>query len=179
MSSLEKVAASLLRTKPHAQQSSSSATTVQSFWATPPKRKPYNIQYETQALERAGNVKKILGDGKFRSQLESILQGQLNEPQKRHLTRAQDDAETSFTLRPIVPMPPGIGTSPSHLDSGNCIIHINDLRGALSSKYTVAEHQLRCKVASMCRLVNLYQWNELLSGCISVSSICCHNPIAM
>lgn len=52
---------------------------------------------------------------------------------------------------------------------GEPIIPINDLRGAAASKYTVAERDQRCKLASVYRLVQMFGWSQLIYNHITVS----------
>ena len=59
----------------------------------------------------------------------------------------------------------------SHRQRTAGVIPINDLRGSLSSKYSVAERQERCKLAALYRLVDLFGLGDGISGHISVSGV--------
>ena len=48
----------------------------------------------------------------------------------------------------------------SHTQRTAGVIPINDLQGSLSSKYSVAERQGRCKLAALYRLVDLFGWSD-------------------
>ena len=61
----------------------------------------------------------------------------------------------------------------SHRQRTAGVVPINDLRGSLSSKYSVAERQERCKLAALYRLVDLFGLGDGISGHISVSGVRC------
>ena len=109
----------------------------------------------------------------FHSELENILRGQL---------------EGTGELKKTMPQSPGaispgraeMGHKSRHPSSkvasmmgggigGEPVIPINDLRGTDASKYTVAERDQRCKLASVYRLVHMFGWSQLIYNHITVS----------
>jgi hypothetical protein len=51
----------------------------------------------------------------------------------------------------------------------NCVVPINDIRGVESMGYAKGEKILRCKLAAVYRLMDLYGWTQGIYNQISVS----------
>ena len=133
------------------------------------EKRAYTLQRDFCVLEREKRVSKILGSHAFRTELEGILRGQLDgsrSPPKpsRALSSLQENvalAAGSQTAR--------IGGAGGGSSAASSVIPINDLRGARSSRYVLSERQLRCKLASLCRLVDWFRWSHLVDNHVSVS----------
>ena len=141
----------------------------------PKKKTPYSIQRDYRVLEREKRVTTILNDERFRSELESILQGQKDSsthPKMTNLQKLQDEASSSSPRR--VSRATGVVGSTTA-----AVIPIDDLRGVSGSKYTVAERQMRCKLAAVYRLVDLFGWSQLIYNSITVSCMGESNPYAI
>ena len=50
----------------------------------------------------------------------------------------------------------------------NCVVPINDIRGVESMGYAKGEKILRCKVAAVYRLMDLYGWTQGIHNHITV-----------
>lgn len=57
----------------------------------------------------------------------------------------------------------------SNTRSGHCLIPINDIRGVDGIRYTKLEKLLRCKLAAVYRLIDLYGWSENIYNHVTVS----------
>ena len=130
------------------------------------EKRAYTLQRDFCVLEREKRVSKILGSHAFRAELEGILQGQLDgsrSPPKpsRALRSLQESVVPTSTVEAARRGPGGPAAS--------SVIQINDLRGARSSRYVLHERQLRCKLASLCRLVDWFKWSQLVDNHVSVS----------
>lgn len=131
-----------------------------------------------ELLKKRQKVTVLLRNEQFRAELEEILKGQLGgDPQPRKPRRFHDISEAQFNpmnslgnLRGNIPRR---GSSYGGVAMGNNIIPINDLRGENASKYTIAERQLRCKLASLYRLVDWLGWGQLIYNHITVSNLLC------
>lgn len=52
----------------------------------------------------------------------------------------------------------------------NCVLPINDIRGVESMGYAKGEKILRCKLAAVYRLIDLYGWTQNIHNHITVSN---------
>ena len=139
----------------------------------PTKTHSYVLQRDFKVLEREQKVTTLLGSEAFRSELENILRGQLEGTGEPKKTRPQSPGAMSPgrlemghksrhpSAKVTSVMGGGVGGEP--------IIPINDLRGTDASKYTVAERDQRCKLASVYRLVHMFGWSQLIYNHITVS----------
>jgi len=120
-------------------------------------------------LKKRQKVTTMLGNLQFKSELEEILKGQLSGGQPEH------SKPRKFHVADYdVDMLPGKGSRRRSQFTGvtggaTNIIPINDLRGVNASKYTVAERLLRCKLASLYRLVDWFGWGHIIYNHITVS----------
>ena len=131
------------------------------------EKRAYTLQRDLGVLQRERRVTKILGSHAFRSELEGILQGQLDGPPKpsRALSNLQENVAPAAVVEATLRGAPGAGgTAPA-----TSVIPINDLRGARTSRYVLSERQLRCKLASLCRLVDWFRWSRPIDNHLSVS----------
>lgn len=121
-----------------------------------------------ELLKKRQKVTTILGNDQFRAELEGILKGQLggNGQPRRPRQFCHDISETQFDTTGMQGKMPRHG---SFTGMGSHIIPINDLRGANASKYTIAERQLRCKLASLYRLIDWLGWGQSIYNHITVS----------
>ena len=125
---------------------------------------------ETQQL-----VSRTLQNQAYRAELEGILQNQLKEPGPR---KAKTLPQKLQTLQENVVPAAAVEAAHRHhasLATGSMattVTPINDLRGTRASRYTLAERQLRCKLASLCRLVDWFGWSQLTHNHVSVSAAC-------
>jgi len=129
-------------------------------------------------LKKRQKVTTMLGNLQFRSELEEILKGQLSGGQPEHSKPRQFhviDYDADM-------LPRKNSRCRSKVAGGaTSIIPINDLRGVNASKYTVAERLLRCKLASLYRLVDWFGWGHIIYNHITVSVrvLCMLYPLFM
>ena len=129
------------------------------------EKRAYGLQRDFRVLEREQRVTKILGSHAFRAELEGILQGQLEgSPKSRALRSLQDNVVPAAAVEAAHRR-----ASAGLTAGGSPVLPINDLRGVRSSRYALAERQLRCKLASLCRLVDWFGWSQLVQNHVSVS----------
>lgn len=55
--------------------------------------------------------------------------------------------------------------------ASNCVVPINDIRGVESMGYAKGEKIIRCKLAAVFRLMDLYGWTQGIYNQVSVSII--------
>ena len=143
------------------------AQTVNMAWVTPTSsktgRRSYVLQRDFRVLEQEQRVTKILNSGAFRSELEGIIKSQVEGSRRpprlsKSIQRLQDNAASG-----------GHGQRTSSPQATSPVLPINDLRGVNASKYTLAERHLRCKLAAVYRLVDLFGWSQLIHNHITVS----------
>lgn len=134
------------------------------LFITGKNKTPYSIQRDYRVLEREKRVTTILSNDSFRAKLESILQAQKDgsaQLKRTNLQKLQQDATT----------PPNRSskTTGAIRSATETIISIDDLRGVIASKYTLAEKQTRCKLAAVYRLIEMFGWSQLIYNSITVS----------
>lgn len=134
------------------------------------EKRPYGLQRDFRLLEREQRVTKILGSHAFRAELEGILQGQLDSsrspPKLRAIGRLQDNVIPATAVEAAHRG----GVAGLSGPGGQSVLPVNDLRGARASRYILSERQLRCKLASLCRLVDWFGWSQLVQNHVSVSA---------
>lgn len=136
------------------------------FSQPPKKRSTYGLQRDYRILERERKVSAVLLENTtFRKELEEILQVQL-DGKKGPLPPTRPSPDQWLT---------DISNRPSHqgarqpvADARETVIPINDLRGIAVSKYTLAQRELRCKLAAVYRLADLFGWNQITHSHITV-----------
>ena len=140
---------------------------------TPPSskkgRRSYVLQRDFRVLEREQRVTRILNSGAFRSELEGIMKSQIDgsrRPPKlsKAIQRLQENVVEATASRH------GQGTASLQVTvPAQPVLPIDDLRGVNASKYTLAERHLRCKLAAVYRLVDMFGWSQLIHNHITVS----------
>jgi ribulose-5-phosphate 4-epimerase/fuculose-1-phosphate aldolase len=142
------------------------------FYGDPAKKspkKPYVVLRDVQNLQQRKRVSQLLQTESFISELEGILKNQVENNAVPKLRRP----EKNTSAVPVPPPPPPMAHGSYSALSGRPLTHplgitpINDLRGSLSSKYSVAERQERCKLAALYRLVDLFGLGDGIYGHIS------------
>jgi len=102
-------------------------------------------------MERRKRVEAIMGSKMFREELEKIIEQQMRE----------GGPGTGTLLQQISDM---MGSTSSWRGSmfrgGSCSIPINDIRGVDTIAYAKGEKFMRCKLAALYRLVDLFGWSQ-------------------
>ncbi|XP_067003897.1 protein hu-li tai shao isoform X2 [Anabrus simplex] len=116
------------------------------------KMRPADIDADMREMERRKRVEMIMNSRLFREELERIIETQL-----------KDGSGPAGLLQQISDM---MGYQGGRLQSGNvfrssnCVVPINDIRGVESMGYAKGEKILRCKLAAVYRLMDLYGWTQ-------------------
>lgn len=134
----------------------------------PQKRSTYGLQRDYRVLEREKKVTAVLENHGFRSELENILQGQLQGKMRPNTRPSPDQWQVDLHQSTLNP-----GAQQPVAGHGEVVMPINDLSGLLASKYTTAERERRCKLAAVYRLVDMFGWTQLIYNHITV----CYNGI--
>lgn len=121
--------------------------------------KPSDIEQDIKEMERRKRVDMIMNSRVFREELERIIEGQF-------CTETGPLAGLS-ALHQVTELLQTGGFTSSTLRSAPATIPINDIRGVDSLKYNNAEKLLRCKVAAVYRLVDLFGWSQNIYNHIS------------
>jgi len=121
--------------------------------------RPPDIEQDMKEMERRKRVKQLIMESQvFKDELERIIESQMNEG---YLPSTLSALQQVTEL--ISPKPGGL-----NVFGHNTTIPINDIRGVDAFKYDKHEKQLRCKLASVYRLVDLYGWSQLIYNHITV-----------
>ncbi|XP_050312937.1 protein hu-li tai shao isoform X2 [Anthonomus grandis grandis] len=113
------------------------------------KIRPADIDADVREMERRKRVDLIMNSKLFREELERIIETQL-----------KDGSGTSGLLQQISDMV-GVNKQAGNVfKSSSCVIPINDIRGIESMGYGKGEKILRCKLAAVFRLIDLYGWTQ-------------------
>lgn len=121
--------------------------------------KPSGIEQDIKEMERRKRVEMIMNSQLFREELERIIEGQF-------CTETSPIAGLS-ALHQVTELLQRGGFTSSTLRTGPSIIPINDIRGVDALKYDKAEKLLRCKTASVYRLIDLHGWSQNIYNHIS------------
>uniref|UniRef100_A0A5S6QGI3 Class II aldolase/adducin N-terminal domain-containing protein n=1 Tax=Trichuris muris TaxID=70415 RepID=A0A5S6QGI3_TRIMR len=117
-------------------------------------QRPAVIKEDLNEMERRKRVQQILESKAFREELEQLILSEKN--QGSGVDRLKTLEQLSQLILPSSPARhPSIGAVRSVV-----ILPIADLRGAEVSKFTKQERILRNKLASLYRLIDLFQWSQ-------------------
>ncbi|XP_059485021.1 protein hu-li tai shao isoform X3 [Neocloeon triangulifer] len=121
------------------------------------KMRPADIDADVKEMERRKRVEAIMNSRLFREELERIIEVQMRDGGggTGGLMQQISDIIGASSSR-------GMGAGPRH-----CVLPINDIRGVESMAYAKGEKLLRCKVAAIYRLLDLYGWTQGISGHIT------------
>ncbi|CAF0893814.1 unnamed protein product [Rotaria sp. Silwood1] len=118
--------------------------------------RPADVIEDMRQMGQRQRVKTILNSKEFRDELEAIINDALKHgPHPASLIALQQISEL---LLPHTSR----WTTVSSLSraGGSVIVPINDIRGVDSQGYSKSERLLRCKLASLYRLVDLFGWSQ-------------------
>jgi len=118
--------------------------------------RPADVVEDMRQMGQRQRVKTILNSREFRDELEEIITDALKHgPHPASLIALQQISEL---LLPHTSR----WTTVSSLSraGGSVIVPINDIRGVDSQGYSKSERLLRCKLASLYRLVDLFGWSQ-------------------
>lgn len=127
-------------------------------------KRPEEILRDVRGLKLRQRVSLVLGDEILREELEeSIKNSTLNGVTKLDTIRAYQD----ILLPALQPSLVSVGSGGG---GGSTVLPINDIRGEHTGSYTKNERILRCKLASVYRLIDIFGWSEAIFNHISVSA---------
>lgn len=132
-------------------------------------QRPAHIKNDIKEMDRNKRVSLILNSQAFREELEAIIDSQLKSgPHPASLLALQQISEL------VLPQSRFNQSTGRSLGGGrygstgtSCVIPVADIRGSDSVNYTKGEKALRCKLASLYRLVDLHGWTHLIYNHIS------------
>ncbi|UYV68604.1 add-1 [Cordylochernes scorpioides] len=119
--------------------------------------RPPDIEQDVKEMERRKRVEMIMNSQVFREELERIIESQLSEGYVPASLSALHQA-TQLLL------PRGAPSGPINRTA----IPINDIRGVDGLRYAKGEKLLRCKLAALYRLLDLYGWADSMANNITV-----------
>ena len=133
--------------------------------------RPYVIERDVVKLTQSRRVSELLNSEEFVSKVENILQKQVTSSFRSNFGGLKDGPPPP---PPPPPVPPALSVSaaPYHTHTTTMVRPINDLRGTLAKRYSKTEQELRCKLASVYRLVDYFGWSQLVYNHITVSFTC-------
>ncbi|KYM97567.1 Protein hu-li tai shao [Cyphomyrmex costatus] len=122
------------------------------------KMRPADIDADMREMERRKRVEMMMNSRIFREELERIIE-----------TQMRDGAGPSGLLQQISDMMGAQGArfNGNVFKNSNCVLPINDIRGVESMGYAKGEKVLRCKMAAVFRLLDLYGWTQGVGGQIT------------
>ncbi|XP_070153808.1 uro-adherence factor A isoform X2 [Polyergus mexicanus] len=122
------------------------------------KMRPADIDADMREMERRKRVEMMMNSRIFREELERIIE-----------TQMKDGAGASGLLQQISDMMGAQGArfNGNVFKNSNCVLPINDIRGVESMGYAKGEKLLRCKLAAVFRLLDLYGWTQGVGGQIT------------
>ncbi|XP_014205020.1 uncharacterized protein LOC106636964 isoform X3 [Copidosoma floridanum] len=122
------------------------------------KMRPADIDADMKEMERRKRVEMMINSRLFREELERIIE-----------TQMKDGAGPSGLLQQISEMMgyQGARFNSNVFKNSNCVVPINDIRGVESMGYAKGEKLLRCKLAAVFRLLDLYGWTQGVGGMIT------------
>lgn len=116
------------------------------------KMRPADIDADVREMERRKRVEAIMQSKLFREELERIIELQL-----------KDGGNSATGLMQQISDMMGVGkssTGSNVFKNSNCVVPINDIRGIEAMGYAKGEKILRCKLAAVYRLIDLYGWTQ-------------------
>lgn len=131
--------------------------------------RPADVVEDMRQMGQRQRVKTILNSKEFRDELEEIITDALKHgPHPASLIALQQISEL---LLPHTSR----WTTVSSLSraGGSVIVPINDIRGVDSQGYSKSERLLRCKLASLYRLIDLFGWSQGIYNHITVRVCVC------
>jgi len=123
--------------------------------------RPVDIEQDMREMDRRKRVEAIMSSKLFREELERVVSDSLRDSGADGITKI---------LSNMMNVKPSGGTtaiSGAGISLGS-VIPINDIRGLEGMSYTKNEKLLRCKLAAIYRLVDMYGWTQSIYNHISV-----------
>merc|ERR1711981_864201 len=123
--------------------------------------RPVDIEQDMREMDRRKRVEAIMSSKLFREELERVVSDSLRD--------SGADGVTNMLANMMNVKSSGGTTAISGAGiSLGSVIPINDIRGLEGMSYTKIEKLLRCKLAAVYRLVDMYGWTQSIYNHISV-----------
>ncbi|CAF97138.1 unnamed protein product [Tetraodon nigroviridis] len=128
-----------------------------------------DLRQDFNMMEQKKRVSMILQSPAFCDELETMIQDQLKKGKTpTSLLALQQIADFMTTSMPsMYPAAPQGGMAALNMSLG-MVTPVNDLRGSDSTSYDKGEKTLRCKLAALYRLADLFNWSELIYNHLTV-----------
>lgn len=107
--------------------------------------RPVDIEADVKEMERRKRVEAIMNSKLFREELERVVGDSLRDSGADGISALLSDV---------------MNIKSGSQATGQCVVPINDIRGIDAMAYAKGEKQLRCKLASVYRLIDLYGWTQ-------------------
>lgn len=122
--------------------------------------RPAAIKEDVNLMSQRRRVSYVLNSDAFRQELEEIVRSQCQSGDYPRMNTSLLSLQHISDL--FMSAPSGAPTSGGGFTRGqrSGVIPINDLRGGDASIYSRHERTLRCKLASVYRLIDLFGWNS-------------------
>ncbi|XP_043089568.1 gamma-adducin-like isoform X2 [Puntigrus tetrazona] len=120
-----------------------------------------DLRQDFNMMEQKKRVTQILQSPAFRDELEGLIQEQMNKGNNPTGLLALQQIADFFMASSVA----GFSTSPLSL---GMVTPINDMFSVESSTMVKGEKQIRCKLASLYRLVDLFSWAHFASCYVTV-----------
>ncbi|XP_042605075.1 gamma-adducin-like isoform X1 [Cyprinus carpio] len=120
-----------------------------------------DLRQDFNMMEQKKRVTQILQSPAFRDELEGLIQEQMNKGNNPTGLLALQQIADFFMASSVA----GFSTSPLSL---GMVTPINDMFSMESSTVVKGEKQIRCKLASLYRLVDLFNWAHFTSCYVTV-----------
>ncbi|KAH8861284.1 Alpha-adducin [Schistosoma japonicum] len=130
--------------------------------------RPAAIKEDVNLMIQRQRVSGILKSDAFRRELEEVVRSQCQSgdyPGMSTSLLSLQHISDLFTSAPSGQPASGGGFSRGHRSG---VIPINDLRGGDATVYSRRERSLRCKLASVYRLIDLFGWNSSIYNHVTV-----------
>nr|XP_031294369.1 alpha-adducin isoform X7 [Camelus dromedarius] len=133
-----------------------------------------DLRQDFNMMEQKKRVSMILQSPAFCEELESMIQEQFKKGKNpTGLLALQQIADFMTANVPnVYPAAPQGGMAALNMSLG-MVTPVNDLRGSDSIAYDKGEKLLRCKLAALYRLADLFGWSQLIYNHITVSAMKC------
>jgi len=121
------------------------------------KMRPVDIEADVKEMERRKRVEAIMNSQLFREELERVVGDSIRESGADGISALLSDVMNiksgSLMVNPY-------SYNKRSAPSTSCVVPINDIRGIDSMVYAKGEKLLRCKLAAVYRLIDLYGWTQ-------------------
>jgi len=120
--------------------------------------RPVDIEADVKEMERRKRVEAIMNSQLFREELERVVGDSIRESGADGIAGLISDV-MNIKTGSLQVNPFSFNKSCSQ-PANSCVIPINDIRGIDSMVYAKGEKLLRCKLAAVYRLIELYGWTQ-------------------